>query len=192
MNSKKKFTSFRKLREAITKAISKTRSTIGVAIDHKTDLLKTKYNLLEIQSLIAKAKSNIEVQTEDLKFQMGIDKEEQLEVKEFNVPNHLTDTIDFQKIKKKALESSIQSLIAKSQVEIAKAQETAALGNMLPKINAFASYGVATERTKWKQTREDAEWMGGFLFLGMYFLLEVIMTTIKLQNWKKRIKNCQK
>ena len=42
-----------------------------------------------------------------------------------------------------------------------------------------------------KQEKMPNGWEG-FLFLGMYFLLEVIMTTIKLQNWKKRIKNCQK
>lgn len=161
VNSKRNLQALENSEKQLQKRYQKQEAQLELQLITKTDLLKTKYNLLEIQSLIAKAKSNIEVQTEDLKFQMGIDKEEQLEVKEFNVPNHLTDTIDFQKDKEKALESSIQSLIAKSQVEIAKAQETAALGNMLPKINAFASYGVATERTKWEQTREDAEWMGG-------------------------------
>ncbi|MDK4487072.1 TolC family protein [Fusobacterium necrophorum] len=161
VNSKRNLQALEYSEKQLQNRYKKQEAQLELRLITKTDLLKTEYSLLEVQSLISKAKSNIEVQTEDLKFQMGVDKKEALEVKEFIVPNHLTERITFEKDKERALESSIQALIAKSQVKIAKAQETAALGNMLPKVNAFVSYGVASERTHWKQTREDAEWMGG-------------------------------
>lgn len=142
----------------------KQEAQLELRLITKTDLLKTEYNILAVQSQIEKAKSDIEIQKENLKIQMAFAKEEDIEVKDFVVPQNLTEQINPEKDMKQALESSMQSLTAKYQVEISKAQEKASVGNMLPKVNAFASYGNLTERNNFARSQEDAEWVGGVEF----------------------------
>lgn len=126
----------------------------------KTDLLKTEYNLLGLESQIEKVKSVLEIQTENLKIQTGLLEEKDLEVKDFQVPKELSKSIRFEEDKKQALETSVGALLAKYQTDLAKAQQTANLGAMLPQVNLFASYGTG-ERTRLQTSREEAEWVGG-------------------------------
>lgn len=142
----------------------KQEAQLELRLITKTDLLKTQYQLLSVQSQIEKAKNDIEIQSENLKIQMGLKKEEELQIQEFQVPEKLSAGIEFEKDQEKALESSMLAFVAKYQVEIARAKQTASIGNMLPKVNAFASYGNLTERSNFSRSREDVEWIGGVEF----------------------------
>ncbi|MHD0319524.1 TolC family protein, partial [Fusobacterium sp. THCT1E2] len=59
-----------------------------------------------------------------------------------------------------AMNESINALVAKNYVEAADASKMVSRADMLPKVNAFASYGTS-ERTKYNPTIDEAEWRGG-------------------------------
>lgn len=164
INAKKDLQALEYSEKQLQQRYKKQEAQLELKLITKTDLLKTEYNLLDVQSQIEKAKNDVEIQTENLKLQMGLPKTEELRVKEFIVPKHLTEQIDFEKDRKQALEESIQALMAKYQLELSKAKQRASAGDMLPKINAFASYGNSTERNNFTRSQEDAEWIGGIEF----------------------------
>lgn len=139
----------------------KQKAQLELRLITKADLLKTEYTILDIQSQIIGIKNSIKVNKEKLRVRMGLKKDEDISVVDFEVPRNLTKTIDFDKDLDQAMNKSIDALIANHYVDMADASKAVARADMLPKVSAFASYGVETDRRKYNQTMDDAEWRGG-------------------------------
>ncbi|MDR1835882.1 MAG: TolC family protein [Fusobacteriaceae bacterium] len=125
----------------------------------KADLLKTENAILEIESQIIGAQNNISVQTEMLRIKTGLPRGEPIKVVEFNVPKYLSRGIDLESDLRVARTDSLAALLAKYMVEYQDAARRYAVSDMLPKVNAFASYGA--ERTTFHRSVEDASWQAG-------------------------------
>ena len=137
------------------------KAQLDLRLITKSDLLKTEYSILEVDSNIIKTNNLITVNKEKLRIKMGLPKNEDITVVDFDVPTNLTQSIDFQADLNQAMEKSIDAMIAKYSVDVADASRTVARADMLPQVSAFGSYGVENERTKFNSTTDDAEWRGG-------------------------------
>lgn len=138
----------------------KQKAQLDLRLITKTDILKTEYSMLEVESQIIGTKNSIEIEKEKLRIKTGLANDKDIEVVEFTVPENLSRNIDFAKDKHQALTESIGALTAKYYVDAADASKIISRANMLPKVNAFASYGTS-ERTKYNPTIDEAEWRGG-------------------------------
>ena len=138
----------------------KQKAQLDLRLITKTDILKTEYSMLEVESQIIGTKNRIEIEKEKLRIKTGLVNDKNIEVVEFTVPENLSRNIDFAKDKNQALTDSIGALTAKYYVEAADASKMISRADMLPKVNAFASYGTS-ERTKYNPTIDEAEWRGG-------------------------------
>ncbi|MEE1474887.1 TolC family protein [Fusobacterium sp.] len=138
----------------------KQKAQLDLRLITKTDILKTEYSMLEVESQIIGTKNSIEIEKEKLRIKTGLVNDKDIEVVEFTVPENLSRNIDFAKDKHQALTESIGALTAKYYVDAADASKIISRANMLPKVNAFASYGTS-ERTKYNPTIDEAEWRGG-------------------------------
>ena len=137
------------------------KEQLNLSIITKADILKTENSILTIESQIIGTNNLIDVEMSNLKIKTGIPKNEKLKLVEFSVPEYLTKNIDFQSDMNQAMNQSVKALIAKHNVEVQDASRQVARADMLPKVNAFASYGTAAERTRFKRSVDDAEWQGG-------------------------------
>lgn len=138
----------------------KQKVQLDLRLITKTDILKTEYSMLEVESQIIGTKNSIEIEKEKLRIKTGLVNDKDIEVIEFTVPENLSRNIDFAKDKHQALTESIGALTAKYYVDAADASKIISRADMLPKVNAFASYGTS-ERTKYNPTIDEAEWRGG-------------------------------
>lgn len=138
----------------------KQKAQLDLRLITKTDILKTEYSMLEVESQIIGTKNSIEIEKEKLRIKTGLVNDKDIEVVEFTVPENLSRNINFAKDKEQALTESIGALTAKYYVEAADASKMISRADMLPKVNAFASYGTS-ERTKYNPTIDEAEWRGG-------------------------------
>ena len=139
---------------------NKQKAQLDLRLITKTDLLKTEYSLLDVESQIIGTKNGITIEKENLKIKTGIPKHEDVSVVEFEVPMYLSRNINFKADLDQAMNESINALVAKNYVEAADASRIVSRADMLPKVNAFASYGTS-ERTKYNPTIDEAEWRGG-------------------------------
>ncbi|MCI6152461.1 TolC family protein [Fusobacterium perfoetens] len=126
----------------------------------RADLLKTEYSLLDIQSQIVKVQNQIETEKKNLKIELGLNINEEIDLEELFIPENLSSNIDFEKDLITAKTQSLNALISKNKVEYSKAEKMVALSDNLPKISVFASYG-GTERLHSSDTFHDEEWRGG-------------------------------
>lgn len=126
----------------------------------KADLLKTQYSLLDIESQIVKVKSSIDTEKKNLKIELGIPVNENLDLQSLNIPDNLSSNINFDKDLITAKNESLNALISKNKVEYSKAEKMVAFSDNLPKVSAFASYG-GTERLHSGDVFHDEEWRGG-------------------------------
>lgn len=138
----------------------KQKAQLDLRLITKTDILKTEYSMLEVESQIIGTKNRIEIEKEKLRIKTGLVNDKNIEVVEFTVPENLSRNIDFAKDKHQALTESIGALTAKYYVDAADASKMISRADMLPKVNVFASYGTS-ERTKYNPTIDEAEWRGG-------------------------------
>lgn len=138
----------------------KQKAQLDLRLITKTDILKTEYSMLEVESQIIGTKNSIEIEKEKLRIKTGLVNDKDIEVIEFTVPENLSRNINFAKDKEQALTESIGALTAKYYVDAADASKIISRADMLPKVNAFASYGTS-ERTKYNPTIDEAEWRGG-------------------------------
>lgn len=138
----------------------KQKAQLDLRLITKTDILKTEYSMLEVESQIIGTKNSIEIEKEKLRIKTGLVNDRDIKVVEFTVPENLSRNIDFAKDKHQALTESIGALTAKYYVEVADASKMISRADVLPKVNAFASYGTS-ERTKYNPTIDEAEWRGG-------------------------------
>ncbi len=134
---------------------------LNLSIITKTDVLKTEYALFEVEANIIGALNNIQVFLTDLKFQIGLEKELELKVKPFVIPDNLTAGINFEKDLQLGKVNSVAALKAKNSVEIAKANKTISRSEFLPVVTAFGNYGTFTENRSFDDSVEKAEWRAG-------------------------------
>ena len=139
---------------------NKQKAQLDLRLITKTDLLKTEYSLLEVESQIIGTQNGITIEKENLKIKTGIPKHEDVTVVEFEVPMYLSRNINFKADLDQAMNESINALVSKNYVEAADASKMVSRADMLPKVNAFASYGTS-ERTRYNPTIDEAEWRGG-------------------------------
>ncbi len=126
----------------------------------KADLLKTQYSLLDIESQIVKVKNSIDTEKKNLKIELGIPANENIDLQTLNIPDNLSSNINFDKDLITAKNESLNALISKNRVEYSKAEKMVAFSDNLPKVSAFASYG-GTERLHSGDVFHDEEWRGG-------------------------------
>ena len=126
----------------------------------KADLLKTEVAMLEVDSNIVRTKNLIEVEMKKLKIETGLINEEELTLADLIVPEDLSNGINFDKDMVTAKTQSLDALIAKNNVEYAKAEKMVAFSDNLPKVNAFVQYG-GYERDSVDDTFHNEEWRGG-------------------------------
>lgn len=134
-------------------------SQLKMELITKADLLKTEYSILDLESKIIATNNMIAINKEKLKMKTGID--EDINIINFEVPENLSKNIDFESDVKNAQTKSINALISKEAEKMAQAQTSIARADMLPKISAFGTYGVAQDRRKFNESYEDATWRGG-------------------------------
>ncbi|MGL4688336.1 MAG: TolC family protein, partial [Fusobacteriaceae bacterium] len=140
---------------------SKQKIQLDMRLITKTDLLKTEYALLDVESKIIGSTNSIKVEKENLKLQIGLNSLENIEVVSFDVPDNLTSNIDFDKDKNQAKEKSVDALIAKNTVDLAGVQKVIVRADLLPRIDAFGKYGTFVEQKKYRDSVDDGEWRGG-------------------------------
>lgn len=105
----------------------KQKAQLDLRLITKTDILKTEYSMLEVESQIIGTKNSIEIEKEKLRIKTGLVNDKDIEVVEFTVPENLSRNIDFAKDKEQALTESIGALTAKYYVEAADASKMISL-----------------------------------------------------------------
>lgn len=145
----------------LTARYDRQKVQLDLSIITKTDVLKTEYALFEVEANIIGALNNIQVLLTDLKFQLGLEKVLELEVKPFIIPDNLTAGIDFEKDLKIGKLESVAALKAKNSVEIAATKKTISRSEFLPVVTAYGKYGTFSENREFDRTVEDAEWRAG-------------------------------
>lgn len=148
-------------RQELEKTYQRQKEKRKLRLTTNSDVLKTEYNILELDSKIIGSKNTIKIQKETLRLKLGLGPKEDITVVNFNVPRKLSDNIDFDKDLQKALTQSIDYKIANQKINIANAEKNVARADLLPKVNAFVSYGVESDRRKIRATLDDAEWRAG-------------------------------
>ena len=161
IKNEKNLETLKSSRKELSATYEKQKAQLELRLITKSDLLKTEYNILELDSKIIQVNNLITVDKERLKLKMGLPKSEKLDVVDFQVPKNLTATINFDSDLNQAMTKSIDAMIANYYVDMADASRTVARADMLPKVSAFGSYGVDTDRRKYNATMDDAEWRGG-------------------------------
>ncbi|MGL6167518.1 MAG: TolC family protein [Fusobacteriaceae bacterium] len=139
----------------------KQKAQLDMRIITKTDILKTEFNLLEIESQMIGTKNNIAIDMNDIKKKLNIPSSENLTLVPFSVPESLTSGIDFNRDLNTVKFESVKALKAKNNVELAGVNKVVARSAMLPTVNGFGKYGTFTEETNFNDTTSKAEWRAG-------------------------------
>lgn len=126
----------------------------------KADLLKTEYALLNVETEILREENEIFVDMKKLKLELGINSEEEINLKEVLIPNKLSENMDLKKDMEIAKKFSLIALISKNNLEYKKAEEMVAFSDNLPKISFFGEYG-GMEKKEFSDTMKNEEWRGG-------------------------------
>jgi len=133
----------------LLKRYQKQEEQLKLRLITKPDILQTEYSIEDIRAQMINIKNVI-----------GINKSEPLNLVPFNIPNNFSEKINLNSDLKQAIDESLSAKIAEEQVKIASATRMAAVGELLPQVSAFASYGTG-ERTSFERSYKDAEWTGG-------------------------------
>ena len=129
--------------------------------------IKNRLDTIKIFSDIINAQRNLEA----LKYSEGVllkryqKQEEQLKLRLITKPDILQTEYSIEEINldsdlKQAINESLSAKVAEEQVKVASATRMAAVGDLLPQVSAFASYGTG-ERTTFERSYRDGEWTGG-------------------------------
>lgn len=157
---KKDLTALEASKKELEARVAKQKEQLKLRLITKTDFLQTEYALLDVEAQITAAKNAIKTQTETLKVKIGIPMSEEVNVVDFQVPEDLTARINFNKDLDTAKTESISALVATDQVKIADANRVVQRSEMLPKVDAFATYGNVERKTV-ADTVDKADWIGG-------------------------------
>ncbi|MCY7007753.1 TolC family protein [Fusobacterium simiae] len=146
----------------LQKRYQKQEEQLNLRLITRTDILQTEYSIEDIRAQMINAKNTIDTNMEKLYIRTGINKSESLNLIPFDIPNNFSEKINLNNDLKQAINESLSAKVAEEQVKVASATRMAAVGDLLPQVNAYASYGTGTsERTTFERSYKDAEWMGG-------------------------------
>jgi len=144
----------------LLKRYQKQEEQLKLRLITKTDVLQTEYSIEDIRAQMINIKNVIDTNMEKLYIRTGINKSEPLNLIPFDIPNNFSEKINLNSDLKQAINESLSAKLAEEQVKVASATRMAAVGDLLPKVNAFASYGIG-ERTTFERSYKDGEWTGG-------------------------------
>ena len=144
----------------LLKRYQKQEEQLKLRLITKTDVLQTEYSIEDIRAQMINIKNVIDTNMEKLYIRTGINKSEPLNLIPFDIPNNFSEKINLNSDLKQAINESLSAKLAEEQVKVASATRMAAIGDLLPKVNAFASYGTG-ERTTFERSYKDGEWTGG-------------------------------
>ena len=144
----------------LLKRYQKQEEQLKLRLITKTDVLQTEYSIEDIRAQMINIKNVIDTNMEKLYIRTGINKSEPLNLIPFDIPNNFSEKINLNSDLKQAINESLSAKLAEEQVKVASATRMAAVGDLLPKVNAFASYGTG-ERTTFEKSYKDGEWTGG-------------------------------
>ena len=139
----------------------KQKEQLALRIITKADLLKTEFNILELESQITGKKTDLQISKKDLKLKLMIPENETITLQEFSVPENLLKEIHFKTDLSQALTNSLSAKLAGNKVKYARAEKMVSRSSLLPEIDAFATYGTAIESHNFNDSFDNAEWRGG-------------------------------
>ena len=160
INAKRNLEALEYSENILQKRYQKQDEQLKLRLITKTDILQTEYSIEDINAQIINTKNTIDTNMEKLYIRTGISKSEPLNLIPFDVPNNFSEKINLDNDLKQAINESLSAKIAEEQVKVASATRMAAVGDLLPKVNAYASYGTG-ERTTFEKSYKDREWTGG-------------------------------
>ena len=117
----------------------------------KPDILQTEYSIEDIRAQMINVKNVVDTNMEKLYIRTGISKSEPLNLVPFDIPNNFSEKINLDSDLKQAINESLSAKVAEEQVKVASATENAAVGDLLPQVSAFASYGTGERTNIWKK-----------------------------------------
>lgn len=144
----------------LLKRYQKQEEQLKLRLITKTDVLQTEYSIEDIRAQMINIKNVIDTNMEKLYIRTGISKTEPLNLVPFDIPNNFSEKINLDNDLKQAINESLSAKVAEEQVKVASATRMAAVGDLLPQVSAFASYGTS-ERTTFERGYKDGEWTGG-------------------------------
>ncbi|MDC7955218.1 TolC family protein [Fusobacterium simiae] len=144
----------------LQKRYQKQEEQLNLRLITRTDILQTEYSIEDIRAQMINAKNTIDTNMEKLYIRTGINKSESLNLIPFDIPNNFSEKINLNNDLKQAINESLSAKVAEEQVKVASATRMAAVGDLLPQVNAYASYGTG-ERTSFERSYKDGEWTGG-------------------------------
>jgi len=144
----------------LLKRYQKQEEQLKLRLITKPDILQTEYSIEDIRAQMINIKNVIDTNMEKLYIRTGISKSEPLNLVPFDIPNNFSEKINLDSDLKQAINESLSAKIAEEQVKVASATRMAAVGDLLPQVSAFASYGTG-ERTTFERSYKDGEWTGG-------------------------------
>ena len=144
----------------LLKRYQKQEEQLKLRLITKPDILQTEYSIEDIRAQMINIKNIMDTNMEKLYIRTGISKSEPLNLVPFDIPNNFSEKINLDSDLKQAINESLSAKLAGEQVKVASATRMAAVGDLLPKVNAFASYGTG-ERTTFERSYKDGEWTGG-------------------------------
>lgn len=144
----------------LLKRYQKQEEQLKLRLITKPDILQTEYSIEDIRAQMINIKNIMDTNMEKLYIRTGISKSEPLNLVPFDIPNNFSEKINLNSDLKQAINESLSAKLAGEQVKVASATRMAAVGDLLPKVNAFASYGTG-ERTTFERSYKDGEWTGG-------------------------------
>lgn len=147
--------------EELQERYKKQKEQLNLRIITKADLLKTEFNILDLESQITGKNTDLSIAKKDLKLKLMIPENEEILLKEFVVPENLLEGVNFSKDLNQALTNSLSAKLATNKVEYAQAEKMVSRSSLLPQVNAFATYGTARESHHFDESFDNAEWRGG-------------------------------
>ena len=144
----------------LLKRYQKQEEQLKLILITKPDILQTEYSIEDIRAQMINVKNVVDTNMEKLYIRTGISKSEPLNLVPFDIPNNFSEKINLDSDLKQAINESLSAKVAEEQVKVASATRMAAVGDLLPQVSAFASYGTS-ERTTFERSYKDGEWTGG-------------------------------
>ena len=144
----------------LLKRYQKQEEQLKLRLITKPDILQTEYSIEDIRAQMINVKNVVDTNMEKLYIRTGISKSEPLNLVPFDIPNNFSEKINLDSDLKQAINESLLAKVAEEQVKVASATRMAAVGDLLPQVSAFASYGTG-ERTTFERSYRDGEWTGG-------------------------------
>ena len=160
INAQKNLEALKYSEGILLKRYQKQEEQLKLRLITKTDVLQTEYSIEDIRAQMINIKNVIDTNMEKLYIRTGINKSEPLNLIPFDIPNNFSEKINLNSDLKQAINESLSAKLAEEQVKVAAATRMAAVGDLLPKVNAYASYGTG-ERTTFERSYKDGEWTGG-------------------------------